>query len=76
MPSSSTTTCVSIRSGAPALLTDLFQQSKDVEDKLRDLIPWLTKLKDSVTTAGVDGDEAIRREELTRCVSHFRCLVN
>ena len=52
-------------------LTYPSQQSKDIEDKLGDLAPWLVKLKDSVATAGVDGnhEEAERRERLTRFVS-------
>ena len=53
-----------------APLTDFSQQSKDVEDKLGDLIPWLIKLKDSVTTASADGnhEETKRREQLIQCV--------
>ena len=54
-----------------APLTDFSQQSKDVEDKLGDLIPWLIKLKDSVTTASADGnhEETKRREQLIQCVA-------
>ena len=48
------------------------QQSKDVEEKLEELIPWLTKLKDGVTTPGADDnhEEAERRERLARFVSY------
>ena len=55
-------------------LIDFSQQCKDVEDKLGDLIPWLIKLKDSVTTASADGnhEEATRREQLTRYASYPR----
>ena len=54
------------------LLTYPSQESKDVEDKLGNLIPWLNKLKDSMVTADADGsiEEAERREELTRFVSY------
>ena len=53
-------------------LTDASQESKDVEDRLESLIPWLTKLKDSVTKSGADctHEEAERREQLTRFVLH------
>jgi len=59
---------------AQALLTPLPQQIKDIEDKLEDLIPWLTKLKDTVTKASFDDDheEEARRERLTRFASHLR----
>ena len=61
-------------SSAPNLLTESLQQSKDVEDKLADLILWLTKLKDSATLASADGDhkEAERREQLKQCVQLLR----
>ena len=54
------------------------QGCKDVEDKLGDLVVWLTKLKDSVTTISADGnhDEAERRKELARFLSHPRHLVD
>jgi len=56
---------------APTPLTASYQQSKDVEDKLVDLIPWLTKLKDNATSATADGnhEEAKRREILTQCMA-------
>ena len=47
------------------------QESKDVEDKLKDLIPWLVKLKNSAATASTDDnqEEAKRHEQLTQCVT-------
>ena len=53
-------------------LTRSSQEFKDVEDKLGDLIPWLTKLKGSMATARSDDnrEDAERREQLTRFVSH------
>ena len=63
---------------APTPLTDSPQQSKDVEEKLADLILWLTKLKDSATLASTDSDrgEAERREQLKRYVQLLRRLVD
>ena len=57
------------------LLTSPSQESKDVQDKLGDLEQWLTKLKGSLTTAsaGVSCEEAERRKELMRFVSHLHC---
>jgi hypothetical protein len=48
------------------------QGCKVVEETLRDLVTWLTKLKDSIltTTADDDREEAERREQLTRFLSH------
>ncbi|KAF9781009.1 hypothetical protein BJ322DRAFT_1082678 [Thelephora terrestris] len=43
-----------------------YDQFKDVEDKLKDLIPWLTKLKETLTKAESDPKEAERREQLKR----------
>ena len=59
-------------------LTHGSQQSKDIEEKLGDLIPWLTKLKDSVATPSADGnlEEAERRKQLTQLVSHLFHLVD
>ena len=56
----------------PALLTVLFQQCQDVEDKLGDFVPWLIKLNDSLTAASADDnhEEAKRREQLIRCAPH------
>ena len=67
---SNTMMCVASKfSWAP--LTDFSQQSKDVEDKLGDLIPWLIKLKDSVTMASADSnhEETKRREQSIQCVA-------
>lgn len=63
---------------APPLLTDLSQESKDVENELGDLIPWLAKLKDSITTAGDNGnhEEENRRDQLIRCALHPRCFAH
>lgn len=54
----------------PTLLTDSYQESKDVEDKLSDLIPWLKRLKDNAVPIGADGshEEVERREKLRRYV--------
>lgn len=56
----------------------LSQQCKDIEDKIGDLIPWLIKLKDSVATASADGnpEEAKGREQLIRCATYPRCLID
>ena len=51
MHSSNTTTCVSVVSSTPTPLTDSPQQSRDVEDELRDLILWLARLKGSAVSA-------------------------
>ena len=53
--------CVDIELCLSAPLTDLSQQSKDVEDKLGELIPWLIKLNGSVTTASADGNREEQR---------------
>lgn len=65
-------------SSAPNPLTESPQQSKDIEDKLAELILWLTKLKDSATLASADGDhgEAERREQLKRYAQMLRRLVD
>ena len=54
----------------PHPLTDIPQQSKDVEDELEGLIPWLTKLNNSLTRGTTDStqEEAVRREQLSRFV--------
>ena len=46
----------------------LFQQSKDVEEKLRDLDLWVNKLENTVVTASsdIDPEEAAGRERFTR----------
>lgn len=52
-------------------LTYPSQQSKDVEDKLRDLIPWLTKLENTTATAGLgtSPEETAGREQFTQFAS-------
>ena len=69
--------CVSVESLANPL-TYPSQGCKDIEDKLGDLIIWLTKLMDNVTTTSADGnhDEAERRKELARFLLHSRHLVD
>ena len=68
----------SLSNRASTLLTGPFQECKDIEDKIGDLIPWLIKLKDSVMTTSADGndEETKRREQLIQCVSHLRRLVD
>ena len=63
---------------APTPLTESSQQSKDIEDKLGDLIPWLAKLNERTTLTSIDGnhEEAERRAQLKGCVQHFRRLVD
>jgi hypothetical protein len=54
-------------------LADITTQGcKGVEEKLGDLVTWLTKLKDSITTTTTDDDceEAERHEQLAR-FHHF-----
>lgn len=70
MPSSSTMKCVFIESRTTSL-TYPFQGCKDVEDKLGELVLWLTKLKDSVAnSADSNPQETERRNQLTRFVSY------
>ena len=47
-----------------------------MKDKLGDLIPWVDKLKDSLTKTNDkdDHEEAERRTQLARFVSHPRYL--
>ena len=68
----------SLSNRVSTLLTGLFQQCKDIEDKVGDLVPWLVKLKDSVMTTSADGDneEGNWRGRLIWCVPHCRYLVN
>ena len=75
MRSSNTTKCVYIESSTIPLIYPS-QGCKEVEEGLGDLVLWLTKLKNSVTIASADGnrEEAERREQLTRFVSHPRYL--
>lgn len=65
---------ISNRATAPLMYPS--QQSKDVEEKLGDLIPWLIRLKDSVATvnASDNHEEARRYEQLIRFVSRPYCL--
>ena len=73
MPSSNTTRYWFSSNRATIPLIHSPQECKDVEEKLGDLIPWLIKLKDSLTTPKADNnpEEAERRENLTRFVSHL-----
>ncbi|KAF9787455.1 hypothetical protein BJ322DRAFT_1019867 [Thelephora terrestris] len=50
-----------------------YEQSKDVEDSLRDLIPWITKLENTVATASPDinPEESAGREQLTRSLERI-----
>jgi len=59
-----------------ARLTDLSQQSKDVSDKLEELIPWLTKLLEGLAKvdANEDQQEVERRTQLARLASNPRPL--
>ena len=54
-------------------LTRPLQESKDVEEKLGALIPWLTKLKESLTATRADDDseDAEGLRQLTRFASHI-----
>ena len=67
MHSSNTTKYVSVESPTISL-TCPSQGYKDVEAKLEDLVLWLTRLKNTVTTTSVgdNREEAERREQLTR----------
>ena len=69
--SSNTTKCVSTEYRT-VLLTYPRQGCQDVEDKLGELVRWLSKLKDSVTTTNADGnrEEAERHDQLARFVSN------
>jgi len=51
---------------------------QDMKDKLEDLIPWVDKLEDTLTKtgAGVDGEEAERREQLKKFAPHIWYLVS
>jgi len=75
MHSSNTTMCaISIFSWAR--LTDFSQQSKDVNDKLNELIPWLTKLREGLAKVDANDDqqEVERRIQLARLASNRRPL--
>jgi len=64
----SNTTMYDISNRAEAILTDLIQQSEDVKDRLEQLIPWLTKLRENLAKANPDEDqqEIERRARLER----------
>ena len=61
---------------ATILLMHVSQDSKDVEEKLRDLIPWLIRLKENIVAAGADRnpEDAKRDEQLARFVSRSYCF--
>lgn len=48
-----------------------------MKDKLEELIPWVTKLKDSLTKASAkdDHEEEGRRTQLAKFVSHLYYLI-
>ena len=52
------------------------QEIQDVKDKLEDLTPWVTKLKDGLVNTAAKGDhkEAERRTQLAKFASHLRSL--
>ena len=53
-------------------MTDSFQQFEDVENKLEELIPWLTKLLEGL--AKVDPNED--QQEAERCTQLARFVLN
>jgi len=67
----------SCRITPPATLTDSSQQIQDVKDKLEDLIPWVDKLKVSLTKVDAkdDRDEVERRTQLAKSVLWLCYLV-
>jgi len=68
--SSNTTRHVCIELYPPASLTDPSQQIQDVKDKLEDLVPWVIKLKDTLTAANAKDDhEEERRAQLAKFAS-------
>ena len=60
--------CTFTPDNTPTTLTDLSQQIQDVKDKLVDLIPWVEKLKASLTKVDVkdDREEVERRTQLAK----------
>jgi len=58
------------------LLTDPSQQIQDVKDKLEDLVPWVIKLKDTLTAANAkdDREEAERQDQLAKFASDRRYI--
>jgi len=59
---------------ALALLTDSLQESQGVTGNLEDLILWVATLKDNLTNASGDPEEAERREKLKQFVLHLDYL--
>ena len=59
------------------LLKEPSQEIQDVKDKLEALIPWVTRLEDTLAKANVkdDCEEAERRTQLEKFVSHLHYLV-
>ena len=72
-PLSNTTMCV-ISKFSSAIVTASSQQSEDVKDKLDELIPWVTKLREGLAKADPNQDqqEVERRTELTRLALNQR----
>jgi len=68
----SNTTMYAISNRTEAMLTDLVQQSEDIKDKLEELIPWLTKLLESLAKVDPNEDqqEVERRTQLARSVTN------
>ena len=54
-------------------LTGFSQEIQDVKDNLEALIPWVNKLKDTLTNAEAkdDPEEAERRRQLEKSASHL-----
>ena len=59
-----------------ARVTGSSQECKDVKDKLEELIPWLTKLLESLAKVDPKGDqqETERRTELARSALNQKSL--
>ena len=52
-----------------------FKQIQDVKDKLKDLIPWVAKLEETLTkTNAEDSEEVERQTQLRRSASHIHSL--
>jgi len=68
----SNTTMYAISNRTEAMLTDFVQQSEDIKDKLEELIPWLTKLLESLAKVDPNEDqqEVERRTQLSRSVTN------
>ena len=68
----SNTTMYAMQNHTEALLTDFFQQSKDVKDRIEQLILWLTKLRESLAKVDPNDDkqEVERRTRLARSVAN------